>query len=183
MASSLVVETGAGLAEADSYASLTTIDAYATKRGLTFVIGGGSNEADADAAARRAFVWLNATYRGQFTGRRTQGRAQAGEWPRINAHDRQCPPEYIKGDVIPQEIIDAQCEVAIYEKAAPSGLSPSVTPAETIKRLAAGSVEIEYAIGSGGTQDQRPVLTVINDILGSLLAGSASSLFGQAVRG
>ena len=179
----LIVEDGTGKADAESYASLATIVAYATARGLVFVITGGTNEADAESAARRATVWLDGAYRGRFTGRRTNGRKQALEWPRVNAHDQQCPPDYIESDEIPQEIVDACCEAAIREKAAPGALSPDVTPGTIAKReRVEGAVEVEY-VRAGGVVDQRPVATVIDDILGSLLGARSSGLFGKAVRG
>lgn len=177
----LIVEDGTGKADADAYASLATINAYATAHGLPFVITGGTNEADAEAAARRAFTWLNGSFRSSFTGRRTHGRSQAGEWPRSNAHDNQCPPEYIANDVIPQEIIDAQCEAAIREKASPGSLSPDVTPGKIKQAVRVGQVAVEYAIGSGTAREQRPVIAVINDILGPLLGGSGSPLSGETV--
>lgn len=179
----LTVETGAGLADADSYAALETINAYATSRGLTFVITGGTNEADAEAAARRGTVWLDATYRGRYPGRKANGRSQALEWPRINAYDRQVPPEYLESDEIPQEIIDACCEAAIREKASPGSLSPDVTPGAIVKReRVEGAVEVEYASQGASVASQRPISTVIDDILGSLLGPRSSGLFGKAVR-
>lgn len=178
----LIVEDGTGKPDAESYCDLATIAAYATARGLVFVITGGSNEADAEAAARRATVWVDARYRARFTGRRTHGRKQALEWPRVDAHDQQCPPDYLESDEVPQEIIDACCEAAIREKAAPGALSPDVTPGTVAKReRVEGAVEVEY-FRAGGVSDQRPVATVIDDILGSLLGGRGNGLFGKAVR-
>lgn len=179
----LIVETGAGSATAETYAALATINAYATKRGLTFAIT-GDDQVLAEGAARRSFTWLNGTYRSRFTGRRTNGRAQAGEFPRIDCHDNQCPPEYLATDEIPQEIIDAQCEAAIREKASPGALSPDVVVGKIKKSVAvSGAVSVEYAVGTGGVQDQRPVATVIDDILASLLGPRPSRFFGSAVRG
>lgn len=180
---SLIIEDGAGRADAESYASIATINAYAAARGLTFAITGGTNEADAEAAARRATVWLDATYRGRFTGRRTNGRTQALEWPRIEAHDNQVPPDFIESDEIPREIIDACCEAAVREKASPGSLSPDVTPGQVAKReRVEGAIEVEY-FRAGGVGDQRPVSTVIDDILGSLLTtGSGGGYFGKAAR-
>ncbi len=178
----LVIEDGTGKADAESYASIADIAAYATARGLTFAITGGTNEADAEAAARRATVWLDATYRGRFTGRRTNGRAQALEWPRSGAYDNQVPPDYIESDEIPREIIDACIEAAVREKASPGSLSPDVTPGTVAKREKVGALEVEYFRG-GGVADQRPIATVIDDILAPLLGPRPSGYSGKAVRG
>jgi hypothetical protein len=178
----LIVATGAGEANADVYASLATINAYATSRGLAFAIT-DDDEPLAEAAARRAAVWLDGTYRGRFPGRKTNGRAQAREWPRINAYDQQCPPEYIESDEIPQEIIDAFCEAAVREKASPGALSPDVTLAGVVKRERVdGAVEVEYASQGVSVASQRPIATVVDDILGSLLGPRSSGLFGRAER-
>jgi len=179
----LVVETGSGASGSESYAAIAEIAAYATARGLTFVITGGTNAADAEAAARRGTVWLDGRYRSSFPGRKTNGRAQALEWPRINAYDRQVPPEYIESDEIPQEIIDACCEAAIREKASPGSLSPDVTPGKIKKSAKVGDIGVEYAIGTGTVGEQRPVATVIDDILSGLLAIQRGPvLFGKVER-
>lgn len=181
----LTVETGAASATADSYASLATIAAYATAHGLTFAIA-GADEVPAEQAARRATVWLDATYRGRFTGRRKNGRAQALEWPRYDAWDSQPVPDPIPSDEVPREIVSACCEAAIREKASPGTLSPDVTPGQVERSVSvANAVSVEYAATASGVAGQRPISTVIDDILGSLLTGSreAARLFGVAVRG
>lgn len=176
----LIVEDGTGKADAECYASIATINAYATARGLTFAITGGSNAADAEAAARRATTWLDAGFRDRFPGRKTNGRQQALEWPRVGACD--ASGEAIASDEVPTEIINALCEAAIREKASPGGLSPDVTPGQVAKReKVEGAVEVEY-FRAGGVTDQRPVATVIRDILGSLLKSSGGGYSGKAVR-
>ena len=177
----LFVETGAGLSTAESYASVATAGAYATARGLTFDT---ADTAAGEQALRRAPAWLDATYRGRFTGYRTKLRLQALEWPRTNAHDNAPLVTYIDTDAIPIEIINACIEAAVREKASPGALSPDVTPGQIKKSVAvSGAVSVEYALGTGGVQDQRPVVSVINDILGSLLATRGPVLSGTVVRG
>lgn len=169
----LVVETGEGLANAESYASIADIAAYATARGLTFAITGGSNATDAEAAARRATVWLDATFRARFPGRKANGRGQALEWPRVDAYD--ATGEAIASDEVPAEIISALCEAAIREKASPGSLSPDVTPGKIQKRVKVeGAVEVEYA-GSGSAASLVPVLSVVDGILTSLLASTGGA--------
>jgi hypothetical protein len=178
----LTVEDGAGLADAESYASLATIAAYAVAHGKTFSIS-GDDEAKAEAAARNGTRLLDAMYRSRFPGRKTNGRDQAKEWPRLNAYDNQTPPDYIEHNEIPQEIIDACCELAIYEKANPGELSPEVVPGEITKRLKVGSYEEEYFGGNSGVGGQRAILIAVDDILGSLLSiNRGPALFGRAER-
>lgn len=176
----LIVEDGSGLANAESYVSVSDCAAYATARGLTFT---ASPEATAEAALRRATTWLDGRYRGSFPGSRTNRREQALEWPRINAYDQSCPRQFIKIDEIPVEIVHACCEAAIRELAAPGSLSPDVTPGKIKKSAKVGDIAVEYVVGAGSACDQRPISTVIDDILGSLLSvNRGPALFGETVR-
>jgi hypothetical protein len=178
---SLIIETGAGLSGAESYVNLADAAAYAEARGLTFAIS-GDDEALAEQALRRATTWLDATYRSQFPGDRKNLRQQALEWPRIGAYDRN--GYNITDSEIPRELVAATIEAAVREKASPGALSPDVTPGQIAKmERVEGAVTVEYAIGSGVISDQRPVSTVIDDILGSLLCVSRGpALFGVTVR-
>ena len=179
----LSIETGTGSADAESYASLATIAAYAVANGKTFAIS-GEDEAKAEAAARRGTRWLDAAFRPRFPGRKTNGREQRLEWPRIGAYDNQTPPDLIDSNEIPQEIIDACCEVAIYEKANPDDLSPEVVPGQIVKsERVEGAVAVEYFGGNTSVSGQRAILTTVDDILGSLLPiNRGPALFGRAER-
>jgi hypothetical protein len=178
----LIVENGTGMANADSYVSLADANAYATSRGLTFPIA-GADATLAEQALRRATVWLDAAYRGRFSGYRKNRRAQALEWPRTGALDALCPPNPIDPDAVPIEIVQATIEAAVREKAAPGSLSPDVTPGKIISEVAVEvAVSVKYAT-PGGVQDQRPVSTVIDGILSPLLGERAANLFGRAERG
>lgn len=176
----LIVEDGSGKPDAESYASVSDCAAYATARGLTFL---AEPVEKAEAALRRGTSWLDGTYRGSFPGRRKNGRAQTLEWPRMDAWDNTCPPEPISDDEIPVEIVHACCEAAIREMAAPGSLSPDVTPGKIKKSAKVGEIAVEYAIGAGTAIEQRPIVSVIDDILGSLLSISrGAALFGRAER-
>lgn len=176
----LIVEDGSGLPNAESYVSVDDCGLYAAAHGLPFDVG--SPETDAEAALRRATTWIDATYRDRFTGRRRNGRQQALEWPRVNATDAE--GNAIANDEIPSEIIAATCEAAIRELATPGALAPDVTPGEIIKQASVtGAVSVTYASGSG-VDSQLPVVTAIDNILGSLIGsrpGSATvSFLGRA---
>lgn len=173
----LNVETGSGSASSESYAAVADIAAYAVKLGKDFA---DSPAGPAEASARRATARLDAKYRSRFPGCRTNGRNQSLEWPRSGAFDAEC--NAIASDEIPQEIIDACCELAIIELADPGSLSPTVTPGQIEKRIKVDTIEIEYAGASASVYDQRPVPTVVDDILSSLLTGSSSPYVGRAVR-
>lgn len=169
----LVVEAGAE--NADSYATLDEIASYAAAHGLTFA---ASPAAPAEAAARVAAQWIDAKYGSRFTGWRTYGREQSRAWPRSGAYDAE--EIDLDEDEIPQEVKDAQCEAAIREFAAAGTLAPDLDRGGSIRRMRAGSVEIEYgADASAGT-----VFSVIDGILSGLLgSGSAPSYAGFTERG
>jgi hypothetical protein len=176
----LIVEDGSGKPDAESYVSVSDCASYATARGLTFPVEPAAN---AEAALRRGTSWLDATYRGSFPGRRKNGRAQALEWPRVDAWDNTCPPEPISDDEIPVEIVHACCEAAIRELAAPGSLTPDVIPGKIKKSAKVGDIGVEYAIGAGTVGEQRPISTVIDGILSSLISISRGpALFGKVVR-
>lgn len=175
----LIVEDGSGLANAESYVSVAGAEAYATARGLAF----SASPADpAEQALRRATQWLDAVFLASFPGQRTNGRSQALQWPRVGAHDSE--GEAIASDEIPVEIVHATIEAAVRELKSPGSLSPDVTPGKIKKSAKVGDIAVEYAIGSGSAQEQRPIVSVIDDILGSLLSITRGpALFGKAVRG
>lgn len=156
----LVVEDGTGTnsPKADSYNSLDEIQAYADDHGLTFAT---SPTEPAEAAARRAAVWLDATYRDRLPGTRTNGRQQGLAWPRTDATD--IDGEEIADDEIPLEWKAAHCEATIKEFNSPGTLSPDLERGGEVKRLAAGSVEIEY-------KDSAPADTIFSAI-DALLSG------------
>ena len=146
----LVVETGAGDPAAESYSSIAEIVAYATDRGLSFA---DSPLEPAEAAARRATAWLDGTYLNRFSGTRTNGRAQALQWPRTDATD--AGGEDIPEDEVPVEIKRAHAEIAIRELAAPGSLSPDYVAASQAVRKKVGPIEVEYREAYGADSSGR----------------------------
>lgn len=174
----LVVETGTGASDSESYAAIANIAEYASKHGLTFP---ASPAGPAEAAARRATAWIDGTYRSRFPGERKNGREQALEWPRVNAYDDS--GNEIEDDEIPAEIVIATCEAAVRELASPGVLSPDVTPGKIKTEVAvSGAVSVKYATGYG-IEGQKPVSTKIDDILATLLGKRVhNALFGKVSR-
>ena len=179
----LILETGAGLSTADSYVSLADASTIATALGLTFAIS-GADETPAEQALRRATLWLDASYRHLLGGYRTKYRAQALEFPRSGMWDNSPIPQLISSDEIPTEWKRACVIAAVREKASVGSLSPDVTPGQIAKReKVEGAVEVEYFASPGGSMDQRPIVTMIDDALASLLQISrGGSLFGRVER-
>lgn len=156
----LVVEDGTGLSTAESYVSVADCAAYATARALSFST---EDTAAAEAALRRATAWIDGQYRSRFSGVRQHRRLQALEWPRGWAEDNECNP--ISASEVPVEIVHATCEAAVRELAKPGSMSPDLKRGGAIKRVKAGSVEVEYGAGATATT----VFATIDGILASLL--------------
>lgn len=183
----IVVETGIGLANANSYASENTLGDYADDRAITLASG------DAEAALIRASQWIDATYRSRFPGVRTNGSAQGLEWPRkagsyylgsfvqsgYLATVTDIEGIAIATNAIPSALIKATIEAAVRELTSPGSLAPDLDRGGAIKSLKAGSVAIDYAT----TAPVTTTFTLIDGILAGLLVGGETSLYtGRAVR-
>jgi hypothetical protein len=184
----MVVEDGTGLTGANSYASESTADSYFDARGNTdWATGTG----DKEAALVRATASLDGLYRARFQGKRTHGRDQNLEWPRVQAyliHGLQhsyyttaltdAEGNEIASNVIPVEIINACCEMAVRELIEPGSMQPDLDRGGAIKRMVAGSVEIEYGDNATATT----AFSLIDGILAPLIGNKPSGLFATAVR-
>lgn len=183
----LIVETGEGLEDADSYVSLADANTYATNRGLTFPVSGSAEIiAAAEGALRRATTWIDGTYRVQFPGQRRYGRDQALEWPRLDAYDSFIPSTLLPEDELPRELVQATIEAAVRELANPGSLNPDVVAGKVQKSVKVGDVAVEYFQGSNGVYDMRPTMTIISGILSPILMVSSYSsggLTAVSVRG
>ncbi|WP_338762010.1 DnaT-like ssDNA-binding protein [Massilia sp. METH4] len=130
----LIVETGAGLPDAESYASVSEADAYHAAR--------GSNAQWAALAVERREQLLReateymACYGSSLSGRRRFA-AQALDWPREGAmaHGFDVPPE-----TVPPSIKRACAVLAM--KAATGSLRPAA--GQVKKRQKVGPLEVEY---------------------------------------
>lgn len=170
----LIVEDGTGKADADALSSAAAVAAYAEARGLTFT----GDDAALDAAIRRATAYLSASF--IWKGERLRGREQALAWPRVCVEDREGWP--VPADSVPPEIAQACAELAVYELANPGGLSPAVDQTARVKREKVGPLETEYFDAPLSAEAARPVLTLVNDLVGGLLASGTSAYSGRAVR-
>jgi hypothetical protein len=171
----LIVEDGNAVDDANAYVSVADAVEYAAARGLAFST---SPDVGNEAAIIRATAAIDATYRGRFPGYKRTGRAQNLEWPRGQAYDVE--GLLIDPESVPIEIINATCEMAVRELANPGSMMPDLDRGGNVRRLKAGSVEIEY----GANASARTEFTLIDGMLTNILTtGSGGGLFGVAVRG
>jgi len=170
----LTVETGAGLADAESYASVAEFKAYAAKVGHDYTTP-AYPDTQIEQALRRATVWIDAKYRDQFQGTWTVS-TQALEWPRSGVLYRNSGVEAYS---VPVLLKNALCEAAWREMTVSGGLTPDQF-GDQIKRDKVGDVETEFRAGA---VNARPWVPVIDDILSGLLKGRATAYVGKAIRG
>lgn len=154
----LTVEDGTGLADADAYAAIATVDAYATARALTAWTG---TDAVKEAAIREATVYLDTSYAWKGA---IEVETQALAWPREGVLDKE--GREVTG--LPQRVIDACCELAVMKLSA--ALVTSRSEAE-VQSMTAGSVSITYARGNRVSEGER--FAWVDRLLTGLHAGRA----------
>lgn len=170
----IVVEDGTGLPNANSYVSEADADAYATDRGHTDWVDSAE---DKEAALIRATAAIDAIYGYKFSGWRVNGRDQALEWPRTGAYDRE--ENVVVDDSVPVEVEHATVEAAIRELASPGSMMPDLERGGDIRRLKAGSVEVEYAATAAATTTRQIIDGILAPLFGT---GVVASFVGRAVR-
>lgn len=140
---SLTVETGMGVAGAESYASVATIDAYWTARShhALSATWTGASAANKEGAAREATAYLDAVFGPYYRGVK-RGDVQGLLWPRSETYDA---AGYPLPD-LPVEIVRATAEMAV--RALSGTLTPDLARGGAVKREKVGPIEVEYADGA-----------------------------------
>lgn len=152
----LVPETGAGLANANTYADVAYARAFAESMGLTLP---ATDEALAGALLA-AMPYIEAK---PYTGRRATP-TQALQWPRIDATSDGAP---VPSNVVPENIKKAQVTAAAL---AFSGVNlyPTVS-GQIVTKKKVGPIETEYSDKYLLTLDGRPYFTQIDIYLNPYL--------------
>ena len=103
----LIVETGAGLSDADSYAHVAQADAQLAGLGVTdwALLEEGAKE----IALRNATRFMSANYRQRWAGQRAH-QAQALDWPRYDVCVDRWP---VRSDIVPPEVVSACIDLSL----------------------------------------------------------------------
>lgn len=125
----LIVESGQGLPNADSYVSVADCAAYAAAHGLTFA----GTEPAQEARLRRATQYLDAQY--SFKGTESTD-TQALAWPRD-----------VAPGTVPREIVSACCELACKTGDLWADVDPRAIVSQTV-----GPISTTYAEPVNGGQ-------------------------------
>lgn len=136
----LIVETGPGVAGANSYTSLADAMAFINARDLSVALTEG--------LLLRAMDVLNVQ---TFKGAKTEA-GNSLPWPRIGVYD--CDDTLGASDFIPPQIIHAQIWLAFYIQ---SDSDPAAVPEPAIKSEKVDVIETVYAVKDGSTTAINPV--------------------------
>lgn len=137
----LVVETGAGIPNADAYSTLVWIDVYQAARGRTS--WASSAATSREEAVRRGTRSIDILFRDRWPGQRTYGRAGQGlDWPRKNVITTE--GDALASDAVPIEVQEAAAEASWIELNEVGALLP--TASEQIeKSVTIGPISVTYA--------------------------------------
>lgn len=159
--------------EYDVYADIATADLYLNAS----TDAAAWRAADDDGKGRALVTATRVLDRMAYPGQKTDP-DQALQWPRSNTG-----LAGVEDGVIPQQLIDACCELAS-QIANGVDVTNQQSTATGIKRQKAGSVEIEYFYGAGGIPLRLPlpVWELIRGLLGGDGAGGGARAFGTCGR-
>lgn len=158
----LVVETGAGLPNSESYCTVAYADEYHADRGND----AWDNVDNKDAALRKAADYIGQVYGAKFVGSRVTD-TQAMDFPRYGV-PRMGTSSYYASNVIPLELKKAQAELAF--KSTVGELLEDIDPPVTSEQV--GSIKVTYAEGATKTKK----FPVIDKLLAPFMGGSAGSI-------
>jgi hypothetical protein len=151
----LVIETGAVVAGANSYISVTDAKAYAAARGLTLP----ATDSAIEVLLIKAMDYIE-SFRAEFQGLKTD-KDNPCQWPRsgvvVDSFD-------VEEDEIPDLLPKAQAQLAVH--AYTQELMPVSDGREVVKERIEGAVEVNYApLGDTAPQPWFPVAQALLDPL------------------
>ena len=165
----LVVETGSGLATAESYISVDDTDTYFADRDSPTSWTGADTDTKEDAL-RIATQYLDALYHHRWLGIRSSI-TQRLSWPR---NDVEIEEYVLDATSLPRQLVEATAEAAYRHLTDTDGLMPDIDPGIKAESVRVGPISesIEYA----GTKQGVKQFKAIDMILTPLLtrAGSVS---------
>ena len=170
----LIVETGAGLANAESYASVAAADARNAALGVTkwALLTEGAKE----IALRNATVFMGANYRTRWGGRRVD-QAQALDWPRYSVVVDSFP---VLSTIVPVDIVNACIDLAARAGDGEELMPDLDTGSNVVKKDKTGPLETEYF---QNTTDARERFVAVDSALQPYFGAAGGSGMIKLVRG
>jgi hypothetical protein len=157
---SLIVESGAGLTNAESYSSTAEVDAYNAARGND--AWAALTTAQKEIACRKATDYMVQAYRGLWIGARTSDN-QGLDWPRENAKKERSlyGNGYYLNTEIPKEVKSACAELSF--RAITDNLMEDLT--QQVSSEAIGALSTTYDTGSPQWKRYRAVDAILRPLL------------------
>lgn len=169
----LTTETGAGLPDAESYASIAAADVRCASLGKT--AWATLAEADKEIALRKATLFM-ATYRTRWAGRRVY-QHQALDWPRCGvAVDGFIVPS----TTVPLDIVNACIDLAVRAGSGEDLLPDLDTGSNAIKKDKTGPLETEYF---QNTTDARERFVAVDTLLAPYFGSAGGGNSIKVIRG
>ena len=164
----LTIETGAGLADAESYASVAAADARCASLGLA--AWATLAEADKEIALRKATIFLG-TLRSRWAGRRMSS-DQVLDWPRYGV---MVDGFTVPSNIVPADVVNACIDLAVRAGRGEELLPDLDTGSNAIKKDKTGPLETEYF---QNTTDARERFVAVDALLAPYFgsAGSGNSM-------
>lgn len=160
----LTVETGAGLANAESYASVVEADTYHASLGNTaWAASTVTNEAK-EIALRQATQYLDRVYGRRFKGERYT-KTQALRWPREDVEDPE--GDELTPTTLPPALKSACIELAL--RALAADLVPDIAAPATIANESVSVGPISLSTGYAGPKSQITRYREVDLLLGDLV--------------
>ena len=166
MAITLTVEDGSGVADANTYITISGANDYFEQFGETAWIGTDDSGTGAPTDTVKAQALLAAMRYLEYLPWKgvKYAQSQALEWPRSDVVDRD--NRDVDEDVVPSVVARAQCELAL--RCLPTStmnIQPDLERGGKVSAESVGSIAVSYH----STAPTRTVITVVDDLLTGLL--------------
>lgn len=170
----LIVEDGSIVPNANTYASVAALKAYAESRGIA--LAGDDTKLESNLIV--AMDKLD-SYKKKFSGKRRNGASLA--WPRDDAW---VDGEEWPNDKIPSELVRAQIIFATLVNSGVALFANSDPSKQTIKKKKIDVLEFEYAVPEGDNFGlvYQPVFTEAEGYLSALFGPTMTSINSSIVR-
>jgi len=164
----VIVETGAGLTNANSYVAIADVDTYTADHGAD-ALWDAASEAEQQEAVIEATQYIDAVYNARWLGLRTN-RTQRLAWPRAGIVD---PDGYdVDSDDLPRALEEATIEAALRHFSETDGLLADVAKPGGVKRERVKVGPIEEEIEYTGGRSDYPRFAIIDRMLVHLVTSS-----------
>lgn len=166
----LIVETGSGNPNADSYRSIADATAYLQRHGEPVAWFDATLESQ-ERAMRNAARYMTIVYGDLWVGRRRFA-AQSLDWPRLDAED---DDGFVVGSSsVPAAVGDAQTELAVRDLQSSDGLLADREEPASIEEESIQVGSIRERIRYSGSKSQVPLYPKIDGIVARYTVGANS---------